>query len=517
MPGSHLSNDEKEIKKRWEHNPPKNALLGISIEGEPGLRGITSLSLDFRYPVTVICGKNGTGKTTILALAALAYHSIPGFHPQSGKMKPDNPNGRSYYTFSDFFFKGPNDSDCRGVKISWNYYNTHPISIKKRSEKWMHYERRPPKAVQYIGSNRILSAFEQSVLRSHFNNKSNVEHITPLNNEYLQYLSFILSNNYEFAGDLVNNSYHLRSCRTGSSYSSFNMGAGEDAIIEMLSYIQAMPKESLCIIEEIELGIHPEALTRLAKVIQEISSKKKMQFIISSHSRFFIDALPRCGRILLQRFENETSAFHSPTTRYAIGEMSNCFEQNKELCILCEDQVASCILQHALPTTIRKRVSIVPIGDKSQLTLAYNNLKTAYPQAKYVIVWDGDVSDTEASHFLAKIPNQDVLYFFLHSKYCPEKNILESIKKKGVALFQETFLLGTEAEAKSILSSLGRIRNHHDIFYELAHSTSIEVRDATSLLIRCYISSNSKYADRIAELVTYCLDHDATLQDHNRN
>ena len=54
------------------------------------------------------------------------------------------------------------------------------------------------------------------------------------------------------------------------------MGAGEDAIIELLSYIQKMPKGSLCIIEEIELGIHPEALAALAEVIQEIAEKKEI-------------------------------------------------------------------------------------------------------------------------------------------------------------------------------------------------------------------------------------------------
>ena len=50
-------------------------LRSISIKGRPGLRGIQDLSINFNYPLTVISGKNGCGKTTALALAALGFHS----------------------------------------------------------------------------------------------------------------------------------------------------------------------------------------------------------------------------------------------------------------------------------------------------------------------------------------------------------------------------------------------------------------------------------------------------------
>jgi predicted ATPase len=40
---------------------------------------------------------------------------------------------------------------------------------------------------------------------------------------------------------------------------------------------------SLIVIEEIELGFHPETLIRLAKHLQEIILKKKLQAVVSTH------------------------------------------------------------------------------------------------------------------------------------------------------------------------------------------------------------------------------------------
>ena len=39
------------------------------------IRGLRKLTVDFRYPITAIAGRNGSYKTTVLALAACAFHN----------------------------------------------------------------------------------------------------------------------------------------------------------------------------------------------------------------------------------------------------------------------------------------------------------------------------------------------------------------------------------------------------------------------------------------------------------
>lgn len=517
MPGIHLNDTEKKLAKRWDcDGMSANTLKGISIHGggtqpHAELRGMSSLDIDFRYPVTVLCGKNGAGKTTILSLAALGFHGVEGFSPRGAGCKSSR--GGEYYTFSDFFYKGPQDSDCKGISIEWRYYKKPPVKIQKRSEKWMHYERRPPRATQFLGPIRIASAIEQRVLRSHFTNGKNWE-TRSLNEEYLGYLSEILGRPYDQAGELVHKGYCIRACKARGEYSSFNMGAGEDAIIDLLSYLQGMPEESLCVIEEIELGIYPEALVKLAQVIQKIALKKKMQFIISSHSQFFIDQLPRRSRILLQRYGDTCSPIYEPTTRYAIGNMSESFLP--ELVIYCEDRLSEQILSLAVSNSTRQRINIIPIGSKDEFKKVYDIHQKLNPRMKHLFVWDGDVKDSEVKNIFAGVDKFN--YFFLHEDGTPERNLISKLSESGVSVFARAFEFSNENEASEMLDYLRSLKDPHDFAFQLITKTNLEEQVVVSKVIDCYLSICPNEKAQIERLIVKCLSFSggAYLEEHNR-
>lgn len=60
----------------FDKDDSKATLLGLEIS-EGRLRGLENLKLQFKYPITAISGKNGTGKSTILACIACAFHNSP--------------------------------------------------------------------------------------------------------------------------------------------------------------------------------------------------------------------------------------------------------------------------------------------------------------------------------------------------------------------------------------------------------------------------------------------------------
>jgi predicted ATPase len=68
------SQKDKRLRNRFMNDNGHASLRRIYLkEGE--LRGINSLDVHFDYPITAIAGKNGAGKSTILALACCAYHN----------------------------------------------------------------------------------------------------------------------------------------------------------------------------------------------------------------------------------------------------------------------------------------------------------------------------------------------------------------------------------------------------------------------------------------------------------
>ena len=74
---------ETRLRELWDNLQARKLhfphfLSAVTIDG---LRGIGPLRIPLDYPVTVIAGENGSGKTTVLLAAACAYR-VPGAGPR---------------------------------------------------------------------------------------------------------------------------------------------------------------------------------------------------------------------------------------------------------------------------------------------------------------------------------------------------------------------------------------------------------------------------------------------------
>ena len=155
---------------------------------------------------------------------------------------------------------------------------------------------------------------------------------------------------------------------------------------------------SLIVIEEIELGFHPAALIRLAKHLQEITLKKKLQVIVSTHSSHFIDNVPREARVLVQRAGKEHTVIAQPTTRFALGHMAE--QAVPELHVYCEDNFAALLIEQALPSNLRERTHIVPVGPKTEIAKQAAFHYRAGFEHHMLLIWDGEVPRDEVCQYL---------------------------------------------------------------------------------------------------------------------
>lgn len=271
LPGTRLNTTERALLNAWNAGSfgrfPLLKSVSITAPTGPGLRGIRGLTVEFSFPVTFLSGQNGCGKSTVLSLAALAFHGYQGHLPlNSRRWSGDDETGFGYYTFQDFFYRGPGDADVAGVQIQWTFSRQAPVSISKQSDKWMRYERRPSRPVEFLGLSRAVPAIELPTLRNHFGLAATPT-VAPLNDGARGHLQRVLGRPYPSAEVLNGSRYTIRRSGREGGYTSFNMGTGEDALIGLLARLEAVPEGSLVVIEEIETGLHPAAQRRAAQAL----------------------------------------------------------------------------------------------------------------------------------------------------------------------------------------------------------------------------------------------------------
>src|SRR3954451_10339350 len=136
----------------------------------------------------------------------------------------------------------------------------------------MRYERRPAKPVHYLGVIRAIPAVEQRVLRSHFGRARHSHIATELTEHYRARFSDIMQRPYQSAEVISSSRYAVRRCRAASA--AYSVSIWERARTSSSSFCTFCKKRRLdpsSSIEEVEVGLHPQALIRLAKHLQEVT------------------------------------------------------------------------------------------------------------------------------------------------------------------------------------------------------------------------------------------------------
>lgn len=496
MPGRHLNNEEKRLLRFWE-TPPNNLtrplLRSIEIAGGSGLRGLDGVIVPFRYPITAICGKNGSGKSTVLALAALAHHSPQNWYvhwTNTRYRRSKAAEDRSYYMFPDFFFYGPGEQAPNGVEITWRYYRNGAetsLTFKKSAKQWGAYGRRPEREVDYAPLSRIIPAHETNAVRGAFANANPQATSQKFDNRYREYFAYIMGADYRDAEILKTDRLIFANCETDISYSGFNMGGGENCIAHLLYLLNRLPKFGLLVVEEIESCLHPEAQKRLAEVLIKICDQKKVQVVCSTHSEIFLDALPRQSRLLLRKQDDGNAVIEDPSTRFAIYEMKG--EVQPELTVYCEDQTAAVLIEESLPYADRRRLRILDVGsDATVVRQGVCHLRGGF-QGACLCLLDGDAtpnqiegwatSETngvpEITPAIMRLPGDDLP---------PERWVLDQLALED---YRNDFAdqLGCDrAEARGHIDAMRVDLDHHDMGYTLHMRTGLDEHECIRRITR---------------------------------
>lgn len=360
------------------------------------LRGLTSLEIRIDYPIIAIAGKNGAGKSTVLAMAACAFHNQKNGFKLAKRASP-------YYTFSDFFLQHKDEVSPQGIEIfyqiaynNWKQSENLPTGIgigtqvrkKKKGGKWNDYANRVNRNVVFLGIERVVPHYESSQSRSYSRIfKSSTE--KGWEKSVREDVSYILNKNYDELRFLEHSKYSMPIVRCGkTTYSGFNMGAGENALFEIFAVLYSSGAGSLVILDELELGLHAEAQRRLVDRLKEVCRLNHNQIICTTHSREIFERLPPDARFFVESINGKTKVTPQIASDFAFAKLKS--SNSGELDVLVEDEVAKAILLAALPADIRTRIEVRVIGSAAAVS---RQLAAAFVRNKddrVIAVLDGD-------------------------------------------------------------------------------------------------------------------------------
>jgi predicted ATPase len=421
-----------------------------------GFRNHTSTIIDIESPITAFCGVNGTGKSTILQLAAAAYRA---------------PKEEPRYYVSTFILAGTLDKRPFATDASFEVsyaqpptpdgkFPTRSLTVSRANSAWSGYDPQPERSVRYLGIGFHLPHSERD---EDYKSKVQDDRLllrsqTAIEKTVLEKISEILLCRYDTTHvNTLRRPYARRSMQLLSAkradcdqYSEANMGSGEARLYDLVRRIESLPQKSLVLVEEPETALHPSAQFKLAHYLVEVSKRRGLQFLLTTHSEYIMVALPQKSRIYLKRENNTVVPIPGVGVRQAISLMDNLAVPS--LYILVEDDVAEAVVSELLrrqdPDFLKTaRVLIAKDKDTIQEMMAVFHDQ----QLPVCAVRDGDFG-----------PNQKIKMFSLFRSdpsvpLAPEEEIFKSLAFR-------TFLSklpGVDLDAMDITN---RNLNHHKWF-----------------------------------------------------
>lgn len=186
-----------------------------------------------------------------------------------------------------------------------------------------------------------------------------------LTDEELEWVSYILGREYLSARYVLHRLYsHLEAPtvvfkRPNVTYSEAFAGSGELAVVRAVIEILSYPQFSLVLLDEPETSLHPGAQERLMGFLMEMVRTRHFQVVISSHSPTLVNLLPPAAvKILEETQDGKTQIVAVNHTEAAFNVLGH--QSKDKITVVVEDALLTALVQMAA-----KRLSA---GDQAALT-----------------------------------------------------------------------------------------------------------------------------------------------------
>lgn len=441
--------------------------------------------ISFRFPITVLVGPNGGGKSSILhaAWGMPLKHSTSRFWFSTPVDPIDfDANNQNRYWYSHYvkplklvvesrkmcgnrnhgYWEPTRPALKEGMKGMPTKNDANAPYMSKTGDRWTPVDRTP----YYFNAKAESSAFDRffnstelssltarqdyfvkysgklrDVIDGDLNSLSyyGVERVAAnfvLSADQLASVNKILQKNYSQARYIRHKLYDKNEYspsvifKTSSrSYSECFAGSGELAVVNFVLALEKIEPYGLLLLDEPETSLHPGAQEKLTEHLLRLVNDKHIQVIISTHSPTFVQLLPAEALVVLDETLSGVMPRPFPTKASAFERLG--VIDKEKITIITEDKLLKAIVDQAVsrfPKQLCDKVNVVPA--ELGVSEMFSNQVRAHIQvgSKVLMVVDGDQKDVE------KIFNQEP------DNLSPKQKdeVLEKLKTLNVSVIGST-------------------------------------------------------------------------------
>lgn len=330
----------------------------------PCFKGLAPNSeISFNFPLTVLVGENGCGKSSVLQALETApegsSYSQKWFSTRVDPI-PEEPRPAFWYSYNsseakknvqilNLRIKHDNNPDYwepsrpvvkYGMKsfpkemaktagasgTRWNGTKRNVLYLDFRGElsafdKYFYFGEKPNTITlktkqDYI---RYYSVYLKGIIDGwvktgfKYRGKKRVEKIAKLSSDEIEIISSILDKNYEGITIITHSFYkqwgdsvyfklkNIHSETFNGNYTEAFAGSGESAVVKLVHQVFNAPKGTLVLLDEPEVSLHPGAQKRLLDFLLTQTMEKGLQVVLTSHSPAIVEELPKEAIVLLHQ------------------------------------------------------------------------------------------------------------------------------------------------------------------------------------------------------------------------
>jgi len=351
--------------------------------------------LNFPIPdrgVWLLTGANGAGKTSLLACIRRLgnRNAFPVHFPSS--LRSDRLDNHATGTVT---------YEVNGSKVEYAY----------RGERWTPRPRSASHLFQnfgypsitYIGAtaDRITPRPEDFDTR---HVKTVDKQIIAAANQIFQTNKFSNLRTINLSRGIGNDAFVLALGTSPQTYhSEKHFSLGELCVLKLLRLLKNVANNSMIIVDELEMALHPRAQVELLRYLEQQAKAKFLTVIFSTHSVTLLKTIDRSHIIYLEKQDDgEIRPIVGCFPTYAIGNIASDEEALPDLMLYVEDLLARDFLnsfyelfvnEKYTDPTLRPSAKIVPVGGFNEVIGFLDRNRSVLPASiKQMAVLDMDVS-----------------------------------------------------------------------------------------------------------------------------